>query len=352
MRLAITILPVYLATIQATVIELEHITDKNDEIFSLEQFSKNYLEKFQINKKTLSAAEKRTLITNYQKIQAHNSNPNKTWRMALNKFSHLTDEQFSQKMLMSGQNCSATTKNMRSSDLNSFLPDNYKNNLKLAEFKDWRTEGNFVTPVKNQGHCGSCWTFSSTGCLESAWAIHRGELVSLAEQQFIDCAGNFDNHGCSGGLPSHAFEYVHANNGIDTEEGYTYKAAENGKCLYDQKAASPVKVKGSFNITLGDEDTLFEAVGFLNPVSIGYQVVKDFRNYAGGVYTSTDCKQGPEDVNHAVLVVGYGTDVKGVDYWIIKNSWGADWGMGGYFWMERGKNMCGIATCASFPIVD
>merc|ERR1712066_687790 len=251
--------------------------------------------------------------------------------MALNKYSH------------------SPTKQMRSSDLP--IEEFQVQNVGLSDFKDWRTEGNFVTPVKNQGHCGSCWTFSSTGCLESAWAIHRGELVSLAEQQFIDCAGNFDNHGCSGGLPSHAFEYVHANNGIDTEEGYTYKAAENGKCLYDVNSASPVKVKGSFNITLGDEDTLFEAVSFLNPVSIGYQVVKDFRNYAGGVYSSTDCKQGPEDVNHAVLVVGYGTDVKGVDYWIIKNSWGADWGMGGYFWMERGKNMCGIATCASFPIV-
>jgi len=326
------------------VIELEHIQDHSN----FDEFATTYAEKFLIQDK-LTFSQKLTLIAQYKKIQTHNSNPNKTWRMALNKFSHLTDQEFSQKMLMKGQNCSATTKKMRSSELPGF--ENFKE-LKLAEFKDWRTEGNFVTPVKNQGHCGSCWTFSSTGCLESAWAIHRGELVSLAEQQFVDCAGNFDNNGCSGGLPSHAFEYVHANGGIDTEDGYEYKAAENGKCLYDPKSLSPVQVKGSFNITQGDEDTLFEAVSFLNPVSIGYQVVKDFRNYAGGVYTSTDCKQGPEDVNHAVLVVGYGTDVNGVDYWIIKNSWGADWGMGGYFWMERGKNMCGIATCASFPIVD
>jgi len=343
MKLAITA-PAFLALIQATVIELEHIQDHSD----FDEFATTYAKKFQIQDE-LTFSEKRALISQYKTIQTHNSNPDKTWRMALNKYSHLTDAEFSQKMLMKGQNCSATTTKMRSSELPG--SENFKG-VKLADFKDWRTEGNFVTPVKNQGHCGSCWTFSSTGCLESAWAIHRGELISLAEQQFVDCAGNFDNNGCSGGLPSHAFEYVHANGGIDTEDGYEYKAAENGKCLYDPKSVSPVQVKGSFNITLGDEDTLFEAVSFLNPVSIGYQCVPDFRNYAGGVYTSDVCKQGPADVNHAVLVVGYGTDVKGVDYWIIKNSWGADWGMGGYFWMERGKNMCGIATCASFPIVD
>ena len=306
MKLAIAA-PAFLALIQATVIELEHIQDHHSDF---DEFITTYAKKFQIQDE-LTFSEKRALISQYKKIQTHNSNPEKTWRMALNKYSHLTDDEFSQKMLMKGQNCSATTTKMRSSELPGF--ENFAG-VKLADFKDWRTEGNFVTPVKNQGHCGSCWTFSSTGCLESAWAIHRGELLSLAEQQFVDCAGNFDNNGCSGGLPSHAFEYVHANGGIDTEDGYEYKAAENGKCLYDPKSVSPVQVKGSFNITLGDEDTLFEAVSFFNPVSIGYQVVKDFRNYAGGVYTSADCKQGPEDVNHAVLVVGYGTDVNGVDY--------------------------------------
>ena len=290
MRLAIQIFPALLASIQATVIELEHKEDIKNLLSNNEfnDFVQNFASEHKLE---LTIPQKKTLFANLQKIKLHNDNPQKKYRMALNKFSHLTDEEFSRQMLLSGQNCSATTKDMRSSNLP--ISSGLKN-VKLTSFKDWRTEGNFVTPVKNQGHCGSCWTFSSTGCLESAWAIHRGELVSLAEQQLIDCAGNFDNHGCSGGLPSHAFEYVHANGGIDTEDGYDYKAAENGKCLYNPKFSSPVQVKGSFNITLGDEDTLLEAVSFLNPVSIGYQVVPDFRHYAGGVYTSENCKQGPE----------------------------------------------------------
>jgi len=196
MKLAIAA-PAFLALIQATVIELEHIRDQDSDY---DVIAKTYAAKFQIQDE-LTTSNIRALMSQYKKVQTHNSNPEKTWRMALNKYSHLTDAEFSQKMLMKGQNCSATTKNMRSSELPG--AENFKG-VKLADFKDWRTEGNFVTPVKNQGHCGSCWTFSSTGCLESAWAIHRGELISLAEQQFVDCAGNFDNNGCSGGLPSHA----------------------------------------------------------------------------------------------------------------------------------------------------
>lgn len=186
--------------------------------------------------------------------------------------------------------------------------------------------------------------------MESAWAVHHGKLYSLAEQQLVDCAQNFDNHGCNGGLPSHAFEYVAQNGGIDSEEVYKYHGKDE-TCIYNNDLKSPVQVKGSFNITEGDEDTIFQAVTYLNPVSIAYQVVDDFMHYAGGVYTSETCKKGPDDVNHAVLVVGYGTDENNVDYWIIKNSWGPDWGEDGYFRMERGKNMCGIATCASFPVV-
>jgi len=299
----------------------------------------------------LTLREKVILANNHEYIRNHNSNPDKTYFMKPNKFAHLTLEEFQEKMLMANQDCSATEG--RSSDLPF---EHYGKAMREKQsstvFKDWRLEGNFVTPVKNQGHCGSCWTFSSTGCLESAWAVHRGELFSLSEQQLIDCAGAFDNHGCSGGLPSHAFEYVHSNGGIDTESAYHYEAKEEGKCSYNPDGAAAIRVRGSFNITEGDEDALFQAVTYFNPVSIAYQVVKDFRFYAGGVYSSDDCKQGPMDVNHAVLVVGYGTDANGVDYWIIKNSWGGDWGMEGYFWMKRGVNQCGIATCASFPVVE
>lgn len=220
--------------------------------------------------------------------------------------------------------------------------------------KDWRDVG-AVSPVKNQGKCGSCWTFSSTGCLES----HRkltlgGEMVLLSEQNLLDCAGAFDNHGCNGGLPSHAFEYVRYNGGIDTEASYPYEAKE-GKCKFNAYHVG-AQVAGVVNITARDERELQSAVGTVGPVSIAFQVVSDFRFYKDGVYASTECRDGEQDVNHAVLAVGYGseaTEAGGASqaHWIVKNSWGAAWGMDGYFLMARGKNMCGLADCASYPVV-
>jgi len=334
-------LTVFLVLSNSQVIEFHHKVDNNVPI------DNNFQDYELLHNIKLSQNEKYTLQQNRLKISSHNKNYHagkETYFLEENQYSHLTFEEFKNQMLMSSQNCSATK---TSSDLPNI-------GLKLDEiprFKDWRIEGNFVTPVKNQGHCGSCWTFSSTGCLESAWAVHHNELTSLSEQQLIDCAGAFDNHGCNGGLPSHAFEYVSQNNGIDTEAGYAYKAIDEGTCSYDKNFDSPVKVKGSFNITQGDEDSLFQAVLYLNPVSIAYEVVDDFRFYAGGVYQSDNCKQGPTDVNHAVLIVGFGVDSSGTNYWIVKNSWGPAWGMDGYFWIRRGVNQCGLAVCASFPIV-
>ena len=206
----------------------------------------------------LSSTQKLTLIKNREKIRIHNEeyrSGKQSYYLAENRHAHLSFSEFKSKNLMASQDCSATS-------TSSVLPLPLQLSS-IPKFKDWRVEGHFVTPVKNQGHCGSCWTFSSTGCLESAWAVHKGELTSLSEQQLIDCAGDFDNHGCSGGLPSHAFEYVAQNGGIDTEEGYVYEGKEEGSCSYKSDFASPIQIKGSFNITQGDEDALFQAVLFL-----------------------------------------------------------------------------------------
>ncbi|NXE54398.1 CATH protein, partial [Casuarius casuarius] len=241
---------------------------------------------------------------------------------------------------------------------------------------DWRKKGNFVTPVKNQGACGSCWTFSTTGCLESAIAIATGKLLSLAEQQLVDCAQAFNNHGCSGGLPSQAFEYILYNRGLMGEDAYPYRAevfppaqlrhlcqlsrlqsrlltrsfvfAQNGTCKFQPDKAIAF-VKDVVNITEYDEDGMVEAVGKHNPVSFAFEVTGDFMHYRKGVYSNTKCEHTPDKVNHAVLAVGYGEE-NGTPYWIVKNSWGPLWGMDGYFLIERGKNMCGLAACASYPI--
>ena len=284
-----------------------------------------------------------------REIAAHNANESRTFEMGHNAFSDMSWSEFSEKVLMTNplgasQNCSATAEESSS----------FGHDIELSsapKFIDWR-EYEAVSEVKNQGQCGSCWTFSSTGALESHHFLATGDMVLLSEQQLVDCAGAFDTHGCGGGLPSKAFEYVHYNRGIDTESAYPYKA-ENEKCSFDADAVG-ARVHRTHNITFQDEAQLVKAIGFKGPVSIAYQVASDFKQYKSGVYSSSICKNGPETVNHAVLAVGYALmDV--VDslhgYYIVKNSWGTSWGMAGFFEIELGKNMCGLADCASFPEV-
>ncbi|XP_071063263.1 pro-cathepsin H-like isoform X3 [Pseudochaenichthys georgianus] len=238
--------------------------------------------------------------------------------------------------LLSEANCSATT----GGHLSMAGP--------YPEFVDWRMKGNVVTPVKNQGHCGSCWTFSTTGCLESVNAIATGKLITLSEQQLIDCAQDFNNQGCMGGLPSQAFEYIKYNNGLMTEEDYPYKGYDD-TCHFEPALAAAF-VLDVVNITSYDEKAMVDAVARLNPVSFGFEVTADFMHYKEGVYTSTQCKSTADMVNHAVLAVGYGTEENSTPYWIVKNSWGPAWGVDGYFLIEQGKNMCGLAACASYPL--
>ncbi|XP_065849223.1 thiol protease aleurain-like [Euphorbia lathyris] len=259
-----------------------------------------------------------------------------SYTLGVNQFADWTWQEFKKHRLGAAQNCSATTKG------NHKLTD-----VVLPETKDWRVEG-IVSPVKDQGHCGSCWTFSTTGALEAAYHQAFGKGISLSEQQLVDCAGAFNNFGCHGGLPSQAFEYIKYNGGLDTEEAYPYIGA-NGACKYSSENVG-VQVLESVNITLGAEDDLKHAVALVRPVSVAFEVISGFRLYKGGVFTSDSCGTTPMDVNHAVVAVGYGVE-DGIPYWLIKNSWGKNWGDNGYFKMEYGKNMCGIATCASYPVV-
>nr|XP_032650176.1 pro-cathepsin H [Chelonoidis abingdonii] len=274
-------------------------------------------------------------VANKRRIDRHNAG-NHTFEMGLNQFSDMTFTEFRKKYLWSEpQNCSATKGNFLASS--GPCPSTI----------DWRKKGNYVTPVKNQGACGSCWTFSTTGCLESAIAIATGKLLSLAEQQLVDCAQDFNNHGCSGGLPSQAFEYILYNKGLQGEDTYPYQA-QNGTCKFQPEKAIAF-VKDVVNITLYDEPGMVEAVGKHNPISFAFEVTEDFVRYSKGIYSNPTCDKTPDKVNHAVLAVGYGEE-NGTPHWIVKNSWGPLWGMDGYFYIERGKNMCGLAACASYPI--
>lgn len=290
---------------------------------------------------------------NQEIVNTHNSDPDREYDLGMDgPYSKISWEEFQNTVLMSPQDCSATTGRRSFAGRSDDDP--------IPSHFDWREKG-VVSAVKRQGKCGSCYTFASTGALESHHAIHYGNwrTPELSEQQILDCATDFDNHGCNGGLPSHVFEYIHYSGGLSREFGYPYRAEATGdksRCTFDpveNGTGIGAKTIGSFNITENDEDSIREIVANVGPVAVAFQVVDDFRLYKKGIYSSDKCKQGTKDVNHAVLIVGYGQAPEtGKPYWIVRNSWGDDWGEEGYFRIARGSNMCGIAVCASYPILD
>ncbi|XP_034366522.1 procathepsin L-like [Arvicanthis niloticus] len=210
---------------------------------------------------------------------------------------------------------------------------------------DWREHG-YVTPVKNQGRCGACWAFSAVGSLEGQIFRKTGKLVPLSEQNLVDCSWSYGNKGCDGGLPELAFQYVKENKGLDIRESYAYEA-QNGPCRYDPKY-SAANVTGFVKVPLS-EDALMNAVANVGPVSVGIDTHHhSFRFYSGGMYYEPDCSS--TNLDHAVLVVGYGEESDGRKYWLVKNSWGDDWGMDGYIKMAKDQNNnCGIASYAIYP---
>jgi len=208
---------------------------------------------------------------------------------------------------------------------------------------DWRKEG-AVTHIKNQCQCGSCWAFSTTGSTEGCHKLKSkdNKLVSLSEQNLMDCSYQFGNQGCNGGLMVPAMEYIMLNGGIDTEDFYWYRGYDCDTCLYDA-TKSAATLSGYSNVqTRNETDLAYHAI--YGPVSIAIDAShKGFAYYQSGIYYEPDCSQSQLD--HGVLVVGYHPS-----YWIVKNSWGEGWGNGGYIDMARGSNQCGVATMATRPL--
>jgi cathepsin L len=272
-------------------------------------------------------------------IDSHNAKLGTTYTVGINQFSDLTPHEFQTYYM--GTRVDASTYH------GSGKPQRTQPNFTAASGFDWRTKG-AVTPIKNQGQCGSCWSFSTTGSMEGCHFITTGTLVSLSEQNLVDCSQAQGNEGCNGGLMDDAFNYIIQNNGIDTESSYPY-TAEDGTCQYAaSNCGSTLATSGYTDVTSGSETALLQAVT-ITPTSVAIDASQpSFQSYTSGVYYEPACSS--TQLDHGVLAVGWGTDASGNDYWIVKNSWGTDWGMSGYIYMSRNKsNNCGIATMASYP---
>jgi cathepsin L len=301
----------------------------------------------QANNKVYSGAEEQvrriTWESNLKIVQDHNLKADlgvHTYWLGMNKYADLTITEFVKVMNGYNASLSAPRTNGKTFSFNPSLTD-------LPDTVDWRDKG-YVTGIKDQGQCGSCWAFSSTGSLEGQHFKATGKLVSLSEQNLVDCSTKQGNMGCNGGLMDQAFDYIKENNGIDTEDSYPYEAVDN-QCRF--KAANVGATDTGFtDITSKDESALQQAVATVGPISVAIDAGhSSFQLYKKGVYNEPFCSQTRLD--HGVLAVGYGTD-SGKDYWLVKNSWGTGWGNQGYIQMTRNKrNQCGIATAASYPLV-
>jgi len=315
-----------------------------DDSFHWTEFS-NFQERFNKRYATLQELETRFAIfkKNLITIIQHNADLTQNFTMGVNQFTDLTPEEFKINIVKFSQPL----------QLGSYGCQSFISTASGAPSSlDWRTKG-AVTSVKDQGQCGSCWTFSATGAIEGAWSLAKGQLINFSEQELVDCATGvtYGSHGCNGGQMDGAFKFV-MTNGQCTDSSYPYTSGvtkTSGTC---QKCSAVAHISSCYDVKPNDQVSLKGAIT-KQPVSIALSAdTKSFQFYKSGVLTATDCYT---QLNHGVLAAGYGEE-NGLKYWLVKNSWGTSWGDQGYIKILRSDStndpgICGIAMQPSFPQV-
>ncbi|KAJ1424641.1 Peptidase C1A, papain C-terminal [Sesbania bispinosa] len=288
--------------------------------------------------------EKRSQIfkENLEFIESFNAAGDKPFNLSINQFADQTNEEF--KSSRNGQKKSLGV----GIPTETLLPFRYENVTDdVPATMDWRERG-AVTPIKNQHDCGSCWAFAAVAATEGIHQITTGELVSLSEQELVDCVRG-KTEGCNGGYMEDSYKFIVKKGGIASEAKYPYKGVDR-KCKVKKGMYSAAEIKGYEKVPANNEKALLKAVAN-QPVSVYIDSgERAFQFYSSGVFTG---KCGT-DLDHAVTVVGYGTTDDGVKYWLVKNSWGTKWGEKGYVRMKRHvhakEGLCGLAMGASYPV--
>ena len=284
--------------------------------------------------------------SNIASIEAHNNDISNNWKKGINQFTDLTADEFknlvSRPLKNHNHNHTHDGKHKPSPSPTPAPQPSPQPIIPIPSEWDWTTQG-AVTAIKDQGQCGSCWAFGTAEAIESAWFLKNKQLLTLSEQQLVDC--DKTDAGCNGGLPDNAFQYVISNKGLCSESSYPYKG-KNGKC----QTCQPVASITSFVDVNPTEQDLMQAVA-RQPVTVAIEADQVlFQSYSQGVLTAA-CGT---NLDHAVVVVGYGT-LNGIPYWKVRNSWGTTWGMDGYILLARNVSQnggqCGILMQASYPVV-